>query len=374
MKIAILTLPLRENYGGILQTYALQTVLTRMGHDVTLLDHFETAQLPPVWKRPLAYAKRSVEKYLLGKDLRVFKEQYERRIRNELMQNLNEFADKYLNNMVCRHYRDFRKDWDYDLVVVGSDQVWRKEYLPEKIENMFLDFVSDIPMRRIAYAASFGVDKLDFHKKEIARCKKLLEKFEAVSVREDSGVAICKDVFGKDVVRVLDPMLLLRREDYDKLVAAKNPPKSSGNMMVSILDMTPERTEQVGKIAKQLGKTPFRAVQNWFYMDAPVEERIVPPLEQWLRGFMDADIIVTDSFHACVFSIIFHKPFIALGNKARGMSRFVSLLSLFGLEDRLVSNIEDFDFNAPIDWKEVDDRHERLRAESLAFLQEHLHA
>ena len=87
---------------------------------------------------------------------------------------------------------------------------------------------------------------------------------------------------------------------------------------------------------------------------APLAERVQPPVEQWLRGFYDAEFVVTDSFHACVFSILFHKPFIVVGNARRGMSRFKSLLSIFALGDRLVMDVTQFFHCSVIDWEQVD--------------------
>ena len=104
-----------------------------------------------------------------------------------------------------------------------------------------------------------------------------------------------------------------------------------------------------------------------------LEQRIQPPVETWLRAFNDSEFVVTDSFHACVFSILFHKQFVVIGNPSRGLARIHSLLSIFGLEDRLVSaqslNIETL---PPIDYAKVDVVLNQWRKESMAFLTSHL--
>lgn len=374
MKIGVITLPLNHNYGGILQAFALQTVLKRMGHDVTLLDHYVPFPVLPWWKAPIAYIRRPIAKYIFKtRKLRVFHERYEKYVYNKMIVHLQEFINTNIDRIVLKHFRSLRKHWDYDAVVVGSDQVWRCEYFPEQIENAFLDFVKDKDIKRVAYAASFGKDEPDYTEEEIAHCAELVKKFNGVSVREASGVSICKNKFGVEALHVLDPTLLLSKEDYMRLVERKKPAKSKGNLMVSILDMTDEKRKMVKTAAKQTGLTPFYTIsEGLFAYDVPIKDRIIPPLESWLQGFHDAEFVITDSFHACVFSIIFHKPFLAIGNEGRGMSRFTSLLSTFGLESRLVKDVKDFDFSAPIDWKDVDSRRAKLKERSLSFLQEAL--
>lgn len=80
-----------------------------------------------------------------------------------------------------------------------------------------------------------------------------------------------------------------------------------------------------------------------FDRKAPMEEHVAPPIEAWLKGFDDAQLVLTDSFHGCVFSIVFRKPFMAIGNRGRGLSRMESLMRMFGLEDHLLSSLSDYD-------------------------------
>ena len=132
---------------------------------------------------------------------------------------------------------------------------------------------------------------------------------------------------------VLDPTMLLDVQDYVDLVKRADIPKSKGTLLCYILDETESTTDLISRLASETGLVPFRGnsrVEDW---SAPLAERIQPPVEQWLRGFMDAELVVTDSFHACVFSILFHKPFVVVGNKERGLARVKSLLKMFGLEN-----------------------------------------
>ena len=120
------------------------------------------------------------------------------------------------------------------------------------------------------------------------------------------------------------------------------------------MDETPEKLALIEKIAKEKNLVSFRVNSKVESREIPLQERIQPPVEQWLRGFYDAEFVVTDSFHACVFSILFNKPFIAIGNVRRGMSRFKSLLSMFGLEKRLITSSScDIEEIEDINWSKV---------------------
>ena len=170
----------------------------------------------------------------------------------------------------------------------------------------------------------------------------LLQKFNAVSVREQSGIELCKKYLGrKDVQWVLDPTMLLSKEDYECLIPQDI--KASGDLMCYVLDDNPSVSTLIKRVAEEGNYKAFYANSRVNDSKLPNKERIQPPVEQWLAGFRDARLVITDSFHACVFSILFHKPFVVIGNKTRGYSRFESLLKLFGLENRLIENVSQFE-------------------------------
>ena len=207
MKIAIITLPLNTNYGGILQAYALQTVLQRMGHDVQHLQpKVEFHPLHPVWKMPFVWSKRLLRKCFGGE------------WRLPVFEHPHRWIRRYTDVFIYKHI-EMRplsdEEWnaslakDYDVFMVGSDQVWRPCYaLP--LERYFLSFLDDTGSNpRIAYAASFGTENCEFSANQILDCRKLLQKFSFVSVREQSGTEICKRIFGVNASHVLDPTLLL---------------------------------------------------------------------------------------------------------------------------------------------------------------------
>lgn len=339
MKIGIITLPLHTNYGGILQAYALQTVLQRMGHDVRIIDHDSMKMRKlSLWKMPLAYSKRIV-KNLIGLPTPIFLEQ---RLNQEIpviRQHTNRFIEKYIRRFVIEDFNQIKKA-DFDAFVVGSDQVWRPRYFEPMfmtdITDAYLGFAKDWDVIRLSYAASFGVDIWEYNSRQTKNCKELLKLFKGVSVREDSAVELCRKYYGLDAVHVLDPTMLLSREDYVSLIDAARPPQSDGELMTYILDVTEDKSRFIKDVSIETGYKPFSVIAKSKDFNAEVSNRIQPPLESWLKGFMDAKIVITDSFHACVFSILFRKPFLAIVNEGRGASRFRSLLGLFGLEDRIV--------------------------------------
>ncbi len=335
MKIGILTLPLHTNYGGILQAYALQTVLERIGHEVVVIDTPNVKSAPSLF----TLAKRLVKR-LLGYRVGVFSEWKHNRVYPIISQHTQPFVDKYIHRRVVNSPNELRAN-EFDAIIVGSDQVWRPKYYG-KIEDAYLAFAKGWHIKRIAYAASFGTDDWEYTPEQTKTCGELLRMFDAVSVREASGVQLCKEHFGVEAQHVLDPTMLLAKEDYIRLVETADVPKSKGTLLNYILDDSPEKRALIEWVAKEKGLVPFRVNSRIEDHAAPLEERIQPPVEQWLRGFYDAEFVVTDSFHACVFSILFGKPFVVVGNKERGMARFESLLKMFGLEDRLVSSVEDY--------------------------------
>lgn len=370
MRIGIVTLPPFTNYGGILQAYALSKVLQDMGHEVKVI-YTPTNWRQPWYKFPLQMAKRFIKKYILGRRNTVFF--VEAKLNREfpiVCQKTLPFIEKHIPRLKVNGYEDIQPN-DFDAFLVGSDQVWRPDYF-EHVENAFLLFAEGWKVKRIAYAASFGVDFWVFNKKQTKECKRLACMFDSISVREESGIELCKKYLDCSAEWVLDPTLLLTAEDYIHLFENTNTPGSKGNLLCYILDETSEKRSIINHIAETKSLVPFRVNSKIEDVTAPVEERIQPPVEQWLRGFYDADFIVTDSFHACVFSIIFKKQFVVLANHGRGTARLQSLFKMFGLSDRMVSNLEDIAKLSPINYVDVYKNYGALQNNSRDYLNNQL--
>ena len=373
MKVGVITLQLHNNFGGILQAYALQQVLNNLGHDTVLIDKSKYVSLGPWYKKYPIYFKRTIHKYVMRKDIVVRADVEQNRIPKTIAKHTDLFIDKYIKRFFTKDFSNIKKEY-FDVIIVGSDQIWRPKYFFSAIENAYLDFAKEWDIKRIAYAASFGTEEWEYSDEQTSNCAALLKKFNAVSVRESSAVKLFKEKFGVETQHVLDPTLLLKEEDYIKLFERTKTPQSEGNLFCYILDKGKETSSIIDGISKDKVLSPFYINSRYEEPNAPLEERIQQPVEKWLRAFHDAEFIITDSFHACVFSIIFNKPFIVYGNKERGMARFESLLKIFELEERMVSTKKEAieAINRPIDWEKVNSIHSQWKEKSITFLTENL--
>lgn len=373
MRIGILTLPLHTNYGGILQAYALQTVLERMGHEVVVFDTPNRMPLPPLKDIPKCFLKRIIKK-LLGRNQKIFYEYYHnKKVIPVVSQNTQRFINSHIHRKEISDFKELDRD-SYDAIVVGSDQVWRPLYFVpgwrwQEIENAFLSFASKWNIKRLSYAASFGTDDWEYTDQQTRRCKALLQVFDAISVRETNGVTLCKKYFDMNSVHVLDPTMLLNEADYSIFFQKSNTPKGNGTLLNYILDETEKNRVLIMNVANQKCLRAF-SVTNPYENDEtkPLNERIKPSVEKWLRGFYDAEFVITDSFHACVFSILFKKQFVVVGNKERGLSRIESLLLCFGIENRIVEDSAQVMRLPLIDYDTVYIKLEKYRKKSLEFL------
>lgn len=369
MRIGIYTQPLRLNYGGLLQAWALQIVLKRMGHQVVTFDPCPYLRLS--WnKKPIAYANRLI-RTLLRKPTTRFDEKKFNTEYDIKSQYLRPFIQTNIDRREFRRISELSAT-DYDVLIVGSDQVWRPKYNKYcgcTIENAFLDFARHWNVKRIAYAASFGTDEWEFSQKQTRYCSQLASLFSAISVRETSGIGLCKEHLNVEATHVLDPTLLLNLEDYEELIQRNGKTKSpSGNLLCHILDETEDTTVLIRQVASSKALVPFYT--NFKRKRATAEEQIQPPMEQWLRNFQEAKFVVTDSFHACVFSIIFGKPFVVIGNKKRGVPRIESLLSTLCLKDHLIYSASDYKPELSYDLNpEVKTVLDKQRLYSLEFLE-----
>lgn len=370
MKIAILSLNPGHNYGGIIQSYALKTVLERMGHEVMVIsrDRFKTVWSPMMLLR---YGVRLFRRLVFRQPVGVFYEKgYNDRTRRTYGKMLN-FCIKKLNLRLVKNLNEI-KEGEFDAIIVGSDQVWRPKYFKKQYQttaaDAFLKFAEHWNIKRIAYAPSFGVDEWEYTQEETQECAQLIHKFDGISVREQSAIKLCKDHLNVDAVCLCDPTMLLSKEDYESLID-ESIPRSKGNLLVYCLDKSEELDNLVAKISSEKHLTPFST--NADESEPGCQKDSV---ESWIRGFMDAEFVITDSFHACVFSLIFHKPFVVLGNRERGMSRFESLLHTFHQEQRLLYNASNFhDSLMSTSFDSAEKTFVNLRQQSTDYLKRTLH-
>lgn len=377
MKIGILTQPLKSNYGGLLQAFALQKVLRDNGHEVITIDR-------PINKlkihiKVLSIVKRLIQSYFFNRKtvIRTWTTNAEQQI---IAKHTNNFIRNYISltkPIIPSKQMNSLKSYNFDAYIVGSDQVWRPRY-STYLPNYFLDFLSDnIDIKKIAYAASFGVDEWEFDNQQTDMARTLIAKFDAVSVRENSAVMLCNKYLACKAKHVLDPTMLLSKEDYISTLNLSDFVRNEGSLFTYILDESVNKTKIIDRVANELELTAFSSMPEYEFSKvgkSEIEKTIFPPVESWIRGFWDAEFVITDSFHGTVFSIIFNKPFIVIGNESRGLSRFTSLLKCFNLEERLITNDNSLDFsidkltNPKINYSEVNKKMKSEQKKAFDFI------
>lgn len=351
MKIGIVTM-ISNNYGALLQCYALQTVLQRMGHQVVVVNR-KWGKLPLQYtiKDKILDLKAQLSAFVKGKDA------FSRFRNNHLC----------LSKSVHIQHDLLRLNNQLDIVISGSDQVWNGDCMSTMGGYFFLDWVDYPRVRRFSYAASFGKDTFQASDEHLCLAKQLIQSYDGVSVREVSGIKICKEVFDRDAFNHLDPTLLLKAEDYFDLIP-KNVKEMNPYICSYMLDMTGDKQ----RVAEYMAHNSKSIVRNIYPLKSSSEQYV--RVEEWLRSIRDAEYIVTDSFHGMAFSIIFNKQFVCLNNPKRGSARFVSLLSKLDLLDRLIDvdqiSYESIDciLRHNIDYSSVNRAIQDLRQEAFEYL------
>ena len=357
MKVGILTLPLKGNYGGVLQAYALLQFLKENGHDAYLVDRQWDARK----HKTLTY---HVQKFV-----------FHHIIRRKVMRFCEQWINPKTQKIDTQEGMQVLNSQGFEAFIVGSDQVWRVEHIGGVKNNYFLDFVKNNKIKKIAYAASFGKDSVDGSKEKLAEIRGLLQDFNAISVREASGVKLCKDIFKVDANHVLDPVLLVDTNVFTPII--KKSPQKANVLTAYVLDTAAEKKAVIEDVANRLALQ----VNNINYKKDPakllrtkaldVHNHVYPSVENWLSGFRDAEYIITDSFHGMMFSIAFQKQFIVIGNERRGLARFNSFLSEFNLLDRLVISSNPYKpemVDQKIDYTKVNKKLQLRKEESRDFL------
>ena len=371
MEIGIITLPFASNYGGILQNWALQQVLIRMGHSPVTVDCASRPGMSFRWNLLKTDVKTLMYRFVGVGNLR-WTMREKRRFLAEVAGPLNDFVRREIVSERVPYRSMAKMSGRLDAWIVGSDQVWRPVYNPD-LDVTFLKFARNIPVRKVAYAASFGVDEWEYSDSQTSRYRSLAGLFDSVSVRERSGVALCEKYLGVEASVVLDPTMLLSQEDYSELCGST--PRRGDRLVAFFLDPTDEKIELAGRMASEQGLTldlvqPFGLAGMNRHEAGGFRMRGV---EEWLRSMMEAGAVLTDSYHGTVFSILFEKDFWVLVNPGRGTSRFDSLLDTLGLTDRTVNpSAPDLAKTETPDWTSVRNRLDSLRGDSLAFLEKAL--
>ncbi|GEM66491.1 MurB family protein [Sphingobacterium mizutaii NBRC 14946 = DSM 11724] len=377
-KIGILTQPLHDNYGGLFQAYALKEVLESLGYDVVVINRqIVTSEIRKKFSllKSFLTGRKINKKALLSKNQSKY-----------ISKNTASFIKKFIPNLspriTSKKQMNLLNSQGFYGYVVGSDQSWRPKYSPD-IYNYFLDFAENQKnIKRITYAVSFGVSEWEFTEVETKKCRDLASKFDSISVREDSGVELVKNYFALNSTHVVDPTMLLSPDNYKKLID-NSQSKFDGlkELNIYVLDKTLFKKDIIDYVKSRLNFESFEVLPKKNINDGKIDSKniddfVFPHPLMWLTAFEKAKFVITDSFHGTVFSILNNVPFIAIGNQGRGLARFESLLRMFGLEDRLIT---DFDKNkldsiiySDINWFRVNEKVSEERKKGIEYLKENL--
>lgn len=363
-KVGLLTMPLIDNYGGIIQIAALYHIIESLGFEPVLIDK----------KYNLSDSKVLIKKILSNNPLYKIYDFKGYTKRKKKLTKIDEFIRLYFVNRTKEIYNEktlIEECSDLDTIIVGSDQVWRYKYVKRDLNVYFLSFVNS-KQKKLSYAASFGVEVWEGDQESKNVVTKLLQDFDAVSIREDEGVNLVKDRFSlNNAVQVLDPTLLPDRKFYDNLINQENLSKKI-ELFNYVLDLNDLKTKFIHDFATNLNlRVDMIHLEEDIKISSPK-----PSLSEWLFHFKNADFVITDSFHGTVFSIIYNKQFVSIANKSRGVSRFTSLLKQLGLENRLIfeDSISEFDPSKLkiIDYDLVKEKIKTLRNNSIDFLKKNI--
>lgn len=380
MKIGVITIEKVNNYGAELQATATIKVLQGMGYETEIIDYcyyknwnFKDTRISApfvsmnVKGRLMYWVKYRLVNRIVAKILPLLYPTVKRRIRR--------FEDFHkINTRMSKRYLSmpelYQTKMDYDVYVVGSDQVWNPS-ASSSIEPYFLTFAPK-EAKKISYASSFGVSNIPASLYE--KYKKLLSNIDSLSVREQTGVCLVKALTGRDATCVLDPTLLLNKEQWGNIMLAYPHMPSRYILVYQLLpsDMLPSLAK---KISEEMNCPVYYLAKRAYAVNAPKGMRVIkdagPAEFLWL--IKNASCVVTNSFHGTAFSVNFCTPFYTVLNSKRGSNaRITSLLNSVNLMGRIVYEGDKLPFFSFYDANYVQKHIEMLRKDSTSYLEKAL--
>lgn len=351
-KIAIITFSRANNYGALLQAYALKSALQKFSAQADIINYLSYAM--EVWHNPHPLLNRNLKHFIRKIILFPYKFYVHSRF--------SPFMDTYLDGKQTYSKNTLYKlESTYDAFITGSDQVFNFT-LTDNDTTYLLDFIKDTN-KKYSYAASFGRNDLPDSEKALAAL--WLKQFKTISVREASAVPLAKELSGKKDVRAdIDPTLLLSKEDWRKTAVM---PKENDYILLYLMSDNSSIREFAYSLAEKTGlKLIMLSIYPSFHKGI---KTLCPTPQEWLGYFLNAKYIVTNSFHGLAFSINFNKDFFVdlLPPPSKVNSRLENLLDLTGLRGRLISAGANLDTPAP-DWAEVNAKLAAEKEKSLSYL------
>lgn len=357
-KVATITWHTYNNYGGVLQAYALRQAIIQLGYNkVDIIDYNPNIQRKKITKKDI------YRKLLL-------RQEYIKKLIKEKNEKFDKFRkDNFTFTRKCDNATElFLLNDQYDKFICGSDQIWAPTLYNE---NYFLSFVNN-DSKKISYAPSMGLTTIEnrYVKENI---RKLVSKFESISIREEKGKEIIKEFTNKDIEVVLDPTLLLNKEEWNKNFELEDSKKDY--IVFYCLGSNKKHYKTAKKIAKSLNMELKIIPGDVFDYKKEGLQNASP--EEFLKLIYNASMVITDSFHGTIFSINFNIPFVTLkrfkDNKFSQNSRIYNILKKVNLEERIYNdNLKYFVENTKVDFAACNKIIEQERKNSLKFLQSSL--
>ena len=332
MQIKIITCHDVYNHGASLQAYALQTYLSSLGHDVEIIDykpdylsgHYSlSAVFNPKFDKPVVK-----QLYLLAK-------LSGRLVALKRKKIFDEFTFHYLNLTPNRYHNNEELKANppkADVYIAGSDQIWNTLFKNGRDAAFYLDFAPKAA-RRITYAASFATqDVVDEYKPFVS---KMLQGLDKISLREKISLPLLASLGRADSVAVCDPVFLLSQQQWNDLLP-KSEEKHEPYLLVYDSDGSERLKEAAIKIAKQRNLKIYN-ISACLLSYADKDYWCSGPLD-FVRLIRDAKFVISNSFHATVFSLIFHREFCVVNRSEAINERMYSLLEQYGLQNRMLDS------------------------------------
>lgn len=363
MKIEIITRHSMANYGSILQSYATQKVIEKLGHDSEIIDYVRKDEkgnniAETMLKRNNAWNKNKIKRFIYKcMQTPVYSYSY-KKFKNYRDHILKQTQIEYDSKQMLINQLP-----EGDIYCTGSDQVWGKIGCDDYDDVYFLEFVPE-GKRCISYAASFGKDEIseDLEK----NLRQYLKKYNSLTVRENNAVNIVKK-HGKDCRKTLDPTLLLNKDEWNQFIESDE--KTKGEyILVYQLHNNDEFEKYVENFSKKEKLNLKRISISWLYAFKSGNLEFLPSPQKFLKLIRDAKYIVTDSFHGTVFSILFEKKFMDILPKGTG-DRIFTILKELEIENRVLQEFSDYEtIKKEIDYEKVTKKLREKREESIDIL------
>lgn len=362
MKIDIITLHRVRNYGSSLQTLATQNFLKQSGCEAEIIDYYPERYTSVGLLKRLKYKSRTLERnpILLLAARMIISVSY---IKKKIV--FDSFLKKYIH--LTPHTYKSEKELEENIPVAdayctGSDQVWNSHWNEGVDRPFYLSFVSK-DKYKFSYAASIGNVKLD--KEEVDAVVPMLQQYQHITVRENAGVDVIADM-GLQAQQVLDPTLLFAEKEWTQYISDRY--KKRNYVVTYNLHHDKRIDGFASALAKKNGLKVYNISYNLHDIIRKGKLKWCPKIEEYLGLIRDAQYVVTDSFHATVFSVLFHTKFIVIYPE-QASSRIRSILSLLGLENRGQEDSPEVEqAMAEIDFSKADAVLEIERAKSRDYL------